>query len=118
MKKTYTEEQKNEVLARLFAGELIASISEDTGIAKSTLYAWIKSNGKKKNKALSLKHCNLGSRPPFCGQAQALSDGSQALCSICGSLWSGRSGRQAPLPDKSRSVCDRLRPQSSDRCLR
>lgn len=54
MKKIYTEEQKNEVLARLFAGEPIASISEDTGIAKSTLYAWIKSNGKKKNKALNM----------------------------------------------------------------
>lgn len=33
MNKTYTEEQKNEVLAQLFAGEPIASISEDTGIA-------------------------------------------------------------------------------------
>lgn len=49
MKKTYTEEQKNVVLARLFAGEPIASISEDTSIAKSTLYAWSKS-GKKEEK--------------------------------------------------------------------
>ena len=48
MKKTYTEEQKNEVLVRFFAGEPIASISEDTGIAKSTLYAWSKSGEKKK----------------------------------------------------------------------
>ena len=48
MKKTYTEDQKNEVLARFFAGEPIASISEDTGIAKSTLYAWSKSGGKQK----------------------------------------------------------------------
>lgn len=49
VKKTYTEEQKNEVLARLFAGEPIASVSQDTGIAKSTLYTWSKYNGKKKN---------------------------------------------------------------------
>ena len=54
MKKTYTEDQKNEVLARFFAGEPIASISEDTGIAKSTLYAWSKSGGKQKNKALNM----------------------------------------------------------------
>ena len=53
MKKTYTEEQKNEVLDRLFAGEPIASISEDTGI---TLYARIKPNGKKKNKALPITY--------------------------------------------------------------
>ncbi len=55
MKKTYTEEQKNEVLSRIFAGKPIASISVDTGIAKSTLYAWSKSGGKKKkNKALNM----------------------------------------------------------------
>lgn len=54
VKKTYTEEQKNEVLARLFAGEPIASVSQDTGIAKSTLYTWSKYNGKKKNKALNM----------------------------------------------------------------
>lgn len=55
VKKTYTEEQKNEVLTRLFAGEPIASISVDTGIAKSTLYAWSKSGEKKKkNKALNM----------------------------------------------------------------
>jgi len=48
MKKTYTEEQKNEVLSRIFAGEPIASISKDTGIAKITLYAWSKSGEKKK----------------------------------------------------------------------
>ena len=56
VKKTYTEEQKNEVLARLFAGEPIASISEDTGIATSPLYARIKPNGKKKNKALPITY--------------------------------------------------------------
>ena len=55
MKKTYTEEQKNEVLSRIFAGEPITSISVDTGIAKSTLYAWSKSGEKKKkNKALNM----------------------------------------------------------------
>ena len=55
MKKSYTDEQKNEVLARFFAGEPIASISVDTGIAKSTLYAWSKSGEKKKkNKALNM----------------------------------------------------------------
>ena len=54
MKKTYTEEQKNEVLVRFFAGEPIASLSEDTGIAKSTLYTRSKSGEKKKNKALNM----------------------------------------------------------------
>ena len=54
MKKTYTEKRKNEVLTRIFAGEPIASVSQYTGIAKSTLYDWSKSNGKKKNKALNM----------------------------------------------------------------
>ena len=55
MKKTYTDEQKNAVLSRIFAGEPITSISVDTGIAKSTLYAWSKSGEKKKkNKALNM----------------------------------------------------------------
>ena len=45
---------ENEVLARLFAGEPIASVSQDTGIAKSTLYTWSKYNGKQKNKALNM----------------------------------------------------------------
>ncbi len=58
MKKTYTEEQKNVVLSRIFAGEPIASISEDTGIAKSTLYAWSKS-GEKKEENQGVKYDGL-----------------------------------------------------------
>lgn len=51
MKKIYTEEQRNEILQRYRTGEKVSSICEDTGIAKSTLYAWTKSNNKKKRKA-------------------------------------------------------------------
>ena len=60
MKKSYTDEQKNEVLARFFAGEPISSISVDTGIAKSTLYTWSKSGEKKKkNKALNMTNYRI-----------------------------------------------------------
>ena len=54
MKKIYTEEQRNEILQRYRSGEKVESICEDTGIAKSTLYAWTKSNNKKKSKAINM----------------------------------------------------------------
>lgn len=54
MKKIYTEEQKSEILQRYRSGEKVASICEDTGIAKSTIYAWTKSNNKKKSKAINM----------------------------------------------------------------
>lgn len=60
MKKIYTEEQRNEILQRYRTGEKVSSICEDTGIAKSTLYAWTKSNNKKKRKEKqSNKHVGL-----------------------------------------------------------
>ena len=47
MKKVYTEEQKTTILQSYWSGEPVASISADTGIAKSTIYKWIKSTAKK-----------------------------------------------------------------------
>ena len=46
MKKIYTEEQRNEILQRYRSGEKVASICQDTGIAKSTIYEWTKINFK------------------------------------------------------------------------
>ena len=54
MKKIYTEDQRNEILQRYRSGEKVSSICEDTGIAKRTLYAWTKSNNKKKSKAINM----------------------------------------------------------------
>ncbi len=54
MKKFYTEEQRNEILQQYRSGEKVASICEDTGIAKSTIYEWAKSNNKKKSKAINM----------------------------------------------------------------
>ena len=54
MKKIYTEEQRNEILQRYRSGEKVASICEDTGIAKSTIYERTKSNNKKKNKEVNM----------------------------------------------------------------
>lgn len=43
MKKTYTSEQKQAIIERYISGgETYLQISEDTGIAKSTFYSWIK----------------------------------------------------------------------------
>lgn len=53
MKRIYTEGQKNEILQRYWSGESVTSISADTGVAKSTLYKWIKSTSKKP-KALNM----------------------------------------------------------------
>lgn len=53
MKKVYTEEQKKLILDRYWAGEKVSTISADTGIAKSTLYSWVKSS-QKKNKAINM----------------------------------------------------------------
>ena len=46
MKKVYTEDQKKLILDRYWAGEKVSTISSDTGIAKSTIYAWTKINFK------------------------------------------------------------------------
>ena len=54
MKKTYTQEQKNEILQRYRSGEKISSICDDTGVAKSTLYEWAKSKSKKNSKAINM----------------------------------------------------------------
>ena len=53
MKKVYTEDQKKLILDRYWAGEKASTISADSGIAKSTLYAWVKSS-QKKNKAINM----------------------------------------------------------------
>lgn len=50
MKKFYTEEQRNEILQRYRSGEKVASICEDTGIAKSTIYEWQNPITKRKAK--------------------------------------------------------------------
>lgn len=43
MKKTYTSEQKQAIIERYISGgETYLQISEDTGIAKSTFYSWLK----------------------------------------------------------------------------
>lgn len=42
--KNYTEPKKSAAVKRFFAGgESVATIASDTGISRSTLYAWIKS---------------------------------------------------------------------------
>ena len=38
-----TTEEKRQLVMRYQAGEIVASICADTGIARSTLYSWIKS---------------------------------------------------------------------------
>ena len=50
MKKIYTEEQKCTILQRYWSGEFVSSISADTGVAKSTLYKWIREAPPKKAK--------------------------------------------------------------------
>ena len=43
MKKTCTSEQKQAIIERYISGgETYLQISEDTGIAKSTFYSWLK----------------------------------------------------------------------------
>ena len=47
MKKIYTEEQKIEILQRYWSGEPVERLSTDSGVAKSTIYKWIKSTSNK-----------------------------------------------------------------------
>ena len=54
MKKLYTEEQKTEILQRYWSGESVSSISADTGVAKSTLYKWIREAPPKKAKPVNM----------------------------------------------------------------
>ena len=54
MKKIYTNEQKDEFLKMYWSGESVASISASTGVAKSTLYKWIREAPPKKAKPVNM----------------------------------------------------------------
>ena len=45
---------KNEILQRYWSGESVSSISADTGVAKSTLYKWIREAPPKKAKPVNM----------------------------------------------------------------
>ena len=54
MKKIYTNEQKDEILKMYWSGESVASILASTGVAKSTLYKWIREAPPKKAKPVNM----------------------------------------------------------------
>ena len=54
MKKIYTNEQKEKILKMYWSGESVASISASTGVAKSTLYKWIREAPSKKVKPVNM----------------------------------------------------------------
>lgn len=54
MKRIYTSEQKDEILKMYWSGESVASISASTGVAKSTLYKWIREAPPKKSKPVNM----------------------------------------------------------------
>ncbi len=56
MRKIYTDKQRNEILQQYWSGVPVAIISADTGIAKSTLYKWIKSISTKLQAANIFDH--------------------------------------------------------------
>lgn len=47
MKKVYSEEQKKKIVGMYFTGKTITEISNETGVARSTLTAWIKEYERK-----------------------------------------------------------------------
>ena len=54
MKKIYTNEQKDEILQRYWSGESVTGISMSIGVAKSTLYKWIREAPPKKSKPVNM----------------------------------------------------------------
>jgi transposase-like protein len=56
MRKSYSDEQKKEIVSRYRSGETLSSICKNTGISKSTLYQWAKIYKKKSDK--NDMHCN------------------------------------------------------------
>ena len=54
MKKIYTNEQKEKILKMYWSGEPVTSISANTGVAKSTLYKWIREAPPKKAKPVNM----------------------------------------------------------------
>lgn len=42
MRTKFTQEQKQALIQRYLSGESVKSITDDTAIARSTLYSWIK----------------------------------------------------------------------------
>ena len=54
MKKIYTNEQKEKILKMYWSGEPVTGISASTGVAKSTLYKWIREAPSKKVKPVNM----------------------------------------------------------------
>ncbi len=50
MRATHSSEQKQVVLDRYFSGEGVGAIVADTGIPRSTVYAWVKMENEKREK--------------------------------------------------------------------
>lgn len=44
MRKTYSKEQVSEIIERYYTGVSPTVLSNETGIARSTIYAWIKAD--------------------------------------------------------------------------
>ncbi len=57
MKKIYTAERKQEIIKRHLCGVTITELSKETGIARSTLYAWLKeyNNGIKEERQIRVR---------------------------------------------------------------
>ena len=50
MRKSYSEEQKKEIISLYRSGETLSNICQNTGISKSTLYSWLNADNTPKRK--------------------------------------------------------------------
>ncbi len=56
MRKTYSKKQKQEIIEKYYAGMTPTELSKDSGIARSTIYAWLKDG---EQKAVRIKRINM-----------------------------------------------------------
>ena len=54
MRKYYSAEEKHRIMERHYRGESISAISKETGIARSTLYEWLKSYNATKTRPVNM----------------------------------------------------------------
>ena len=55
MNKQHSQNQKQDIINRYFSGEGVTTLSEETGVSRSTIYNWVKVERKLREKKAAEK---------------------------------------------------------------
>ena len=62
MNKKQSQNQKKDIINRYFSGEGVTTLSEETGVSRSTIYNWLKVDRKIREKKPSISNLTVNSR--------------------------------------------------------